>query len=349
MKFIELEFLIFFVVFVVGILLIDLLLVGKKSHKVEFKEALIWSIIWIGVGLSFSLFLKFFGELLHGISNIENLSLVCKKYMPYLKIDHENYIASVQLYRNNLTINYLSVYFIEKTLSVDNIFVMILILSSFSIPDKYHKKVLFWGILGAIIFRCLFIFVGSALIQKFEWILYIFGGILLYSAVKMFMKKEETDTQFSENRLNKFLIKILPLYPRIVRERFFLKKGRKIFITPLFLALISIEFADIIFAFDSVPAAFSVSRDPFIIFFANIFAIIGLRALFFLLASAVRKFHFLKPGVAILLIFVGIKLILHEWLENIHFKNTYSLYFILLVILSSILLSLLIPKNQLPE
>jgi len=225
---------------------------------------------------------------------------------------------------------------------------MMAILTAFSVRKADYKRVLFWGILGAIVMRCIFIFAGAALIYRFEWLLYVFGAYLLYVGVKMYLdRNKEIKIEPQHHPLVKFLSRWFKVYPRYVKDRFFIRKDRRIYMTPLFVVIIIIEFTDLIFALDSIPAIFAISKDPYIVFFSNIFAILGLRSLFFLLVKIVEKFHLLKIGVSILLVYVGIKLIFHGWLEHIGFKSVYSLYIILTVLLGSILLSLIIPKKVL--
>ncbi len=338
-----------FLVFVIALLMVDLLLVGRKAHVVSMKEATIWSIIWISVGMAFYFVMLYFSHLLHGIESKEELMEIANKYNPYLKLQSSEFSQMLHQYRKSQAINYISGYFIEKTLSIDNIFVMLMILQSFSVPEKDYKKVLFWGILGAIIMRFAFIFAGVALIRKFEWILYIFGAFLLYQGAKIIIKKDNDGKDPKDSPVFKFVSKHLRVHKEYTHDRFWFRDNGKLFFTPLFLVLVMIEFSDVIFAFDSIPAIFSVSRDPFVVFFSNVFAILGLRSLFFLVANMVNKFRFLKPGIGILLIFVGIKLTLHEKLKSWGFQPEYSLYFIGAVLVVSIVLSLLFPIKEKPE
>ncbi|NJO68248.1 MAG: TerC/Alx family metal homeostasis membrane protein, partial [Bacteroidetes bacterium] len=236
---------------------------------------------------------------------------------------------------------------IEYTLSMDNVFVIMMILGAFSVGKKYYKQVLFWGILGAIILRFIFIFAGAALIQKFEWVLYFFGAFLVYTGISIFINRNKDEKIEPKNHwLVKFLSRKFPLFPRYVRHRFFVKRNRKLYMTPLFVVLILIEFTDIVFALDSIPAIFAVTRDPYIVFFSNIFAIIGLRSLFFLLMRVVDLFHYLKIGISFLLVFVGFKLLAHGWLEQIGFKSVYSLYVILATLVICVILSLIYPVKS---
>lgn len=342
---IEIISLVVFLAFIFAVLLVDLLLVGRKVHVISTKEATIWSIIWISLGLLFYFVLLNFSHLLHGIDSMETLKAVAEKYNPYLEFRSDNFQGMLQEYQKSQAVNYVSGYFIEKTLSIDNIFVMLMILQSFSVPLKDYKKVLFWGILGAIVLRFIFIFAGVALVHKFEWILLLFGGFLLYQGIKILVTKDKAAGDPRDSKLIKFLSNHIRIHPDYSKDRFWFRKNGQLFFTPLFLVLIMIEFSDVIFAFDSIPAIFSVSMDPYIVFFSNVFAILGLRSLFFLVANMVNKFRFLKPGVAILLVFVGLKLIFHSKLKTWGFQPEYSLYFIAFIMVASIVFSMLFPKK----
>jgi tellurite resistance protein TerC len=328
-------------------LLLDLLLIGRKSHEVSAKEATIWSTVWIMLSLLFAVFLRYHAELVHGIENAEDLKQVIDKYSSHLVIDYGNFEESLTIFRKTTTINYLSGYLIEKSLSVDNLFVIMAILSAFSVKKIYYKQILFWGILGAIVMRFLFIFAGATLVNRFEWLLYIFGAYLIYAGTKMYLERnKEVKIEPQNHPLVKFLSKRMNVLGRYVKGHFFIVKDHKLFLTPLFVVLVIIEFTDLIFAMDSIPAIFAITRDPYIVFFSNIFAILGLRSLFFLLIKVVEKFYLLKAGISLLLVYVGLKLLLHEWLEHLGFKPEYSLYIILGVLTFSIVFSLLFPKHK---
>ncbi|MEL7586035.1 MAG: TerC/Alx family metal homeostasis membrane protein [Prolixibacteraceae bacterium] len=339
-----------FLVLIVIILMIDLLWVGRNVHVVSTKEAMIWSVVWIGLALCFYGFLHFYGHLLHGISTPEELADITSKYAPGLRFKTTGFESMLAEYRQYMSLSYLSGYFIEKTLSVDNIFVILLILRGFAVPLKDYKSVLFWGILGAIILRFIFIFAGSALIQKFEWILLVFGAFLVFQGGKILFSKDKNEKDPHDYAIVRYLSRHFNITKGYVNDRFMLRIDGKLFLTPLFVVLVLIEFTDLLFAMDSIPAVFSVSLDPFVVFFSNIYAIIGLRALFFLIANMVDKFRFLKIGVSILLVFVGLKLLLHGWLDEIGFTPAYSLYFIAFILIMSIVLSVVIPpKIQVSE
>ncbi len=334
-----------FVIFIAAVLILDLMVIGRHSHVVSVKEATVWSIIWVGVSLAFFVFLRLGGEVVHGIHDFDTLREVSKQYLAHLSFDNMTYEQALEQYRINTSINFLSGYLIEKTLSVDNIFVILLILKSFSVAPENYKPVLFWGVLGAIILRCIFIFAGAAIINRFEWVLYVFGAYLVYAGVKMFLDRNKDEKMEPKDHfLVKYLSRHFKVHQEFEGQKFRIKKNGIWYITPLFIILVLIEFTDVIFALDSIPAIFGISRDPYIVFFSNIFAILGLRALFFLLIKVIDMFHFLVPGIALLLVFVGFKLIFAEWLHHIGFKSLYSLYFILTVLVGSVVLSMVFPK-----
>lgn len=342
----EVLFLIIFSASIISILVFDLLVVGRNKHIISFKESLIWTGVWVGCALLFYVFILFHGEKFHGITNMSDLIEIRDKYAEHLNFSLDNFQQNLEIYRKNMGMEYLTGYLIEYTLSMDNVFVIMTILSAFAVNKKYYKQVLFWGILGAIILRFIFIFAGAALIQKFEWILYVFGAFLVYTGINIFINRNKDEKiEPQKHWLVKFLSKRFPLFPRYVRHRFFVSRERKLYMTPLFVVLLLIEFTDIIFALDSIPAIFAVTRDPYIVFFSNIFAIIGLRSLFFLLMRVVDLFHYLKIGISFLLVFVGFKLLAHGWLEHIGFKSVYSLYIILATLVICIALSIIFPPK----
>ena len=313
----EILFLGGFVVFIAAILVLDMLVIDRKAHVVSIKEAGTWTAIWIGLALLFSVFLWFHGDMVHGIENMQDLQAVAARYAAHLKLDASDFEASLQQYRHYMTISYISGYLIEKTLSVDNLFVMMMmIFTSFGVGKNEYQHVLNWGILGAIVLRFIFIFLGAAIISRFDWILLVFGALLIYSGVKMYVnrnKKEEINVE--KHPLVKFLTKTGRMYPKFMGDKFFVREAGKWLLTPLFVTVLVIEFSDLIFAFDSIPAVFSVSLDPYVVFFSNIFAILGLRAMFFLLAAIADKFRYLKTGVCVLLVFIGVKMLIHKYFE----------------------------------
>lgn len=334
-----------FLLLIILVLMIDLLVVGRHSHVVSTKEALGWSAVWFTLSMGFYVFLKFFGHMLHGIETPAELSDVVSRYAPEIKFRMTDFEGMLREYRNHMSMSYLAGYFIEQTLSIDNVFVMLLILQGFSVPQKNYKTVLFWGVLGAIVLRFIFIFAGAALIQRFDWILYVFGAFLVFQGTKILVKKDDAKKDPHDSAIVKFLSRYLNISKEYHGDKFAFKLKGKVFFTPLMLVLVMVEFTDVVFALDSIPAVFSVSLDPFVVFFSNIFAIIGLRSLFFLLANLVDKFRFLNIGVSVLLIFVGLKLLAHSWLVEIGFKSSYSLYFIAATLVLSIVFSVLFPEK----
>lgn len=340
----EILFLGGFVVFIAAILVLDMLVIDRKAHVVSIKEAGTWTGVWIGLALLFSVFLWFHGDMVHGIENMQDLQAVAARYAAHLKLDASDFEASLQQYRHYMTISYISGYLIEKTLSVDNLFVMMMIFTSFGVGKNEYQHVLNWGILGAIVLRFIFIFLGAAIISRFDWILLVFGALLIYSGIKMYVnrnKKEEINVE--KHPLVKFLTKTGRMYPKFMGDKFFVREAGKWLLTPLFVTVLVIEFSDLIFAFDSIPAVFSVSLDPYVVFFSNIFAILGLRAMFFLLAAIADKFRYLKTGVCVLLVFIGVKMLIHKYFE---IDAIASLLFIIAVLIISIGASLIIPQKK---
>jgi tellurite resistance protein TerC len=335
-----------FLILIIFVLMIDLLVVGRNSHVVSTKEALGWTSVWVALAMGFYVFLRFYGHLLHGIETPEHLAEVVRQYAPELKFTSSDFASMLSEYRNHMSMSYLAGYFIEQTLSIDNVFVILLILQGFAVPQKNYKTVLFWGVLGAIILRFIFIFAGAALIHQFEWILYIFGAFLVFQGLKILLKKEGEHKDPHDSVIVKFLSRYLNISKEYHGDRFALNYHGKVVFTPLMLVLVLVEFTDVIFALDSIPAVFSVSLDPYVVFYSNIFAIIGLRSLFFLLANMVDKFRFLNVGVSILLIFVGIKLLAKDFLVEIGFKSSYSLIFIALTLILSVVFSVIIPEKK---
>jgi len=308
-----------------------------------------WSVLWISLAIGFFFFIKTYGELIHGIGNNNDLKHVVEKYEQPVQVDMKNsFEKNLSIYNENLSLEYITGYLIEYALSIDNVFVILLIFLSFGVQQKYYHRVLFWGILGAIIMRFLFIFISSAIIQKFEWVLYIFGAFLIFTGIKMFLTRKDNDKIDTENHpVVKFAAKNFPVYSRVVRQHFFIRKNKRWLVTPLFVVLLVIEFSDVVFAVDSVPAIFSVTKDPFIVFFSNIFAILGLRSLFFLVMNMFNYFYYLKDGLSVLLTFIGLKMVIAQYPLHIHIPTNVSLYIILGILSMSILASVLFPpKNK---
>jgi tellurite resistance protein TerC len=287
-----------FAAIVTVLLAIDLFVVQRDTHAVSIKEAAIWSAIWIGVAVLFGLFIPQFHQ-----------------------GDGGNPVAE-----------YFAGYLIEKSLSVDNVFVFVLIFSAFSVPRELQHRVLFYGVLGAIVMRTILIFTGAALIERFHWVLYVFGAFLLYLAWKTWRGRNEQH-DVTQSAIMRRLLRHVPATDDYRGEHFFFKENGRRLVTPLFVVLLFVEFSDLIFAVDSIPAIFAVTRDPFIVLTSNIFAILGLRSLYFLLAGAADKLRYLQAGLAVILGFVGVKL-LTEGIEGIWHPNPLQSLAIILVILT---------------
>jgi tellurite resistance protein TerC len=310
---INLYFWIGFHIFIFLMLALDLGVFHKKTHKVPVKEAIIWSAVWISLAILFS---------------------ICIHLFIYPDPDLGKTKA----------LEFLTGYVIEYSLSVDNIFVFILIFSYFKVDDRYQHKVLFWGILGALIMRAIFIFAGVALINRFHWIVIIFGLFLVFTGIRM-MFQREAPADPEKNPIVRFFRKFLPVTHEFHGDRLFIKQNRRIYATPLFLVLVVIETSDLIFAVDSIPAILAISKDTFIVYTSNIFAILGLRSLYFAVAGIMGYFRYLKIGLAFVLTFVGLKMLLAFF----HFEIpiVLSLVIIISILLISILSSLFIkPKEE---
>lgn len=298
--------LILFGIVIVAFLIIDLGFFNKKAHKIEPRSALIQSLFWIGISFGFAfLVLLFMGR--------------------------------------ESAVEFMSAYVTEKMLSVDNLFVIMLIFNFFKIEEKYHHKVLFWGILGAILFRGIFILIGSYVIQQFHSVLYIFGIILVFTGFKLFFDKKEEHVDFEQSKFVKFVRKYLPFSKSYHSGNFIVRENGKLYFTVLFLIVLLVEATDIVFAIDSIPAAFAITQNSFIVFTSNIFAVMGLRALFFLLESVLHRFHHLQKGLAFVLVFVGAKMLLD--IVDIHISSLVSFALIILVFALSLALSVVFPKK----
>ena len=300
---------ILFYVLVLIMLAIDLKSFGRKGqHEVSVSEALKMTAVWIGVSLIFC--------------------------------------GGIWLYEGNeKAMEFLAGYLIEKSLSMDNLFVFLMLFSFFGIQRKYQHEVLFWGIFGALVLRSIFIFAGTAIIHQFEWILGVFGAFLIYTGIKMFNHQDNEQVDPSKNIFVRLFKKFFPVTDQMHDDKFFITENGKRLATPLFIALLVIETTDVAFAVDSIPAVFSVSRDPFIVLTSNVFAILGLRALYFALAAVAKYFTYLKYGLGIILSFVGIKMLL-EVIWDIEVPTPYSLVFIFSVLVLSMGLSYIISNRH---
>lgn len=333
-------------VFITFMLALDLGVFHKKDHVIRVKEAAIWTCIWVLMAMGMALLIRIHAEWIHGISGIDDLLAYVNGTDLARQIAGLDYGSALTVYRKEMASQFLAGYFLEESLSIDNIFVMIMIFASFGIEKQYYHRVLFWGILGAIVLRFIFIFALGAMVERFSWILAIFGVILIYSGIKMFRNKSDEKIDTANHPVVKFAAKHFRVTPNTDGHNFFTKIDGKNFMTPLFLVLLVIEFSDIIFAVDSIPAVFSVTTDTFIVFFSNIFAIMGLRSLFFLMSNVTDKFWMLKYGLGILLCFIGFKMIGHEFF-GLSISTMASLLIILGILVFSIAGSLLItPKTR---
>ncbi len=294
-----------FNVFVLAMLALDLGVFHRQAHVVALRESLTWTGVWVGLALVFNL----------GVWH---------------------YAGSTK------ALEFFTGYLIEKSLSVDNVFVFALLFSYFAVPSLFQHKVLFWGILGALIMRAIMIAAGAALIAKFAWIICVFGGFLILTGIKMIVKREE-EIHPERNPVVKWFKRLMPVTPDYRGDKFFVRENGTRMATPLFMVLLLVEIFDLIFAVDSIPAIFAVTKDPFIVYTSNVFAILGLRSLYFALAGVIDKFHYLKIGLGVVLTFVGVKMILAHTAWKI--DTLVSLGVILAILTVSVVWSLLKPKK----
>jgi tellurite resistance protein TerC len=294
-----------FNVFVLAMLALDLGVFHRKAHVVSFKESITWTVVWVTLALLFN------GGVWH-------------------------------FYGSQKALEFFTGYLIEKSLSVDNVFVFVLLFSYFAVPPLYQHKVLFWGILGALIMRAIMIVLGAALITKFTWIIYVFGGFLILTGIKMVVKREE-EIHPERNPVVRWFKKLMPVTSDYRGDKFFVRENGVRAATPLFVVLLLVEFSDLIFAVDSIPAIFAVTTDAFIVYTSNVFAILGLRSLYFALAGVMDKFHYLKIGLGVVLSFVGVKMLLAHTAWKI--PILWSLGVIVLILAVSVVVSLLRPRK----
>ena len=294
-----------FNLFVLLMLALDLGVFHRKTHEVNVKEALIWSFVWFALAMVFN----------YGVYH----------YMGKVK-----------------ALEFFTGYVLEKSLSVDNIFVFILVFSFFKVPSLYQHKILFWGILGALVMRVILIFSGVALLTKFHWLIYVFGAFLVFTGIKMLLQKD-SHVAPDKNILVRLFKKIYPVTNDYHGDKFFVKIDAKKFATPMFVVLLVIEFTDLVFAVDSIPAILAITNDTFIVYTSNVFAILGLRSLYFALSGVMKYFRFLKVGLSVILVFVGIKMIIVDFFK---FPIMLSLGIIISILLISVLASLIKPKEE---
>ncbi len=294
-----------FNLFVLAMLGLDLGVFHRKSHRVSVREALTWTGVWITLAMAFNVFIYYY-------------------------------------FGKDKAIEYFTGYLIEKSLSVDNIFVIIMIFSYFQVPDEYQHKVLFWGILGALVMRILFILSGIELIHRFHWLIYIFGGFLIITGIRMIFAGE-SKLEPEKNPIVNFARMVLPFTINFEGDKFFVKREGRNWATPLFLVVILIEATDLIFAVDSIPAILAISDDPFIVYTSNVFAILGLRSLYFALSGIEKYFHFLKYGLAVILMFVGIKMCVTDIYK---IPTEISLIVIIATLIVAMVASIVYPKKK---
>ena len=295
-----------FSLFILTMLSLDLGLFNRKAHTIKYREAWIWSAAWVSLASVFAALVFYYQGRTRGLEFVTG-------------------------------------YLIELSLSVDNLFVFLLIFSYFKVPAKFQHRVLFWGVMGALVMRLTMIFVGAALIQRFHWIIYIFGGFLVYTGIKMF-RQEEIDIKPDQNPLVRFVTRFLPISKSYDGEKFFTTVNGKKTGTLLLLVLMVVEVTDLVFAVDSIPAIFAITTNTFIVYTSNVFAILGLRSMYFLLAGVVEKFRYLRYGLAIVLTFIGVKMLVTAigW----HIPIWFSLIFVATVLLGSVAASLLFPPSD---
>jgi tellurite resistance protein TerC len=344
----ELIFVSGFIVFILVMLALDLGLFSDPEKPVSTKKAALMSVVWIAFALGFYTLIYNYGHFLHHVNNYASLKQVNIDNFHHLPLNPNDFAGGIKAYNKNLAMEFITGYVVEYALSVDNIFVIVLIFTAFAVEPKHYHKVLFWGIIGAIIMRFTFIFVGATLISQFHWVLYLFGAFLVYTGVMMYVNKDKEEKVDPENHaIVKLASRFFAVHPHFSGNRFFVRIDHKKYITPLFLVLLIIEVTDLVFAVDSIPAIFSVTKDPYIVFFSNIFAILGLRSMFFLLVNIIDKFHYLKIGLAALLTFIGLKMLAAEYVDRIGLDTTNSLLVILAILVISVVASLLFPKKEL--
>lgn len=299
---------------VLALIAVDLLVFHRRARQTSLKEAAVWSAVWVGLSLTFSLFVfRFMGK--------------------------------------NSGLEFLAGYLIEYALSIDNIFVFVLIFGYFRIPMEYQRRVLLWGIMGALILRGAMIAAGAVLVSRFEWILYLFGAFLVFTGLRMALQKAEDQYDPEDNPVLRLVRRVIPVTSEYHGQNFFVRLPDesgvvRLMATPLFIVLILVETTDVIFATDSIPAIFAVTRDPFIVYTSNVCAVLGLRALYFLLAGIVDKFHYLKVGLSIVLIFIGLKMLGESF---VHIPIAVSLGVVALILMSSVIASLRWPRHDLPS
>ncbi len=308
-------FWILFNLFVVTLLALDLGVFHRRQHVVGFREAIGWTLVWISLAAGFAVLIHFFGNTMVGGSSRPN---------------------------SELSLEFITGYLIEQSLSVDNLFVFLLIFRYFQVPRSLQHNVLFWGILGALVMRAIFIVAGITLLNRFHWFIYIFGAILIYSGIKLFRQKDQ-EINPETNLVLRGFRKLFPVTKGFEGSKFFVRRGLVRYATPLAVVLIVVETTDLLFATDSIPAVLAVTREPFIVYTSNVFAILGLRSLYFALAGMIEVFHFLHYGLSLILVLIGVKMLASSYLQ---IPIGVALGMVAGVLLISILLSLLFPIRK---
>jgi tellurite resistance protein TerC len=319
-----------FTAFVLAMLALDLGVFHREAHAVTFKESAVWSVVWVSLALLFNLLLWWYCE---GKFARDPRLLAIPGFVP-------------EVAARNAALEFLTGFVVEKSLAVDNIFVFVVVFNFFGIPARYQHRVLFFGILGALIFRVIFIALGAVLMQ-YHWVVVLFGVFLILTGLKILLAGEKP-LDPGRNPVIRLLRRFLRVTPQLEGQRFFLRQDGRLHATPLFVALVFLELSDIVFAVDSVPAIFAITKEPLLVFTSNIFAILGLRAMYFLLAGVVHKFRYLKYGLGLVLVFVGLKMV---WLNAAFggkFPITWSLGIIAGIIGASVAVSLLVPERKAP-
>jgi tellurite resistance protein TerC len=301
----------FFFVLIFGLLALDLGVFNRREHRIGLREAFFWSVVWTVIALIFNYWI--------------------------------HYRFGAQPGLGKIGLEFLTAYVIERSLSFDNIFVFIVIFNYFAVPAEHQHRVLFWGILGALISRGAFIYMGAELLERYAWMIFVFGGFLVYTGVKILVQKE-TEVHPERNPVVKLFQRFVPLTARYHGKRFFVREDGRFKATPLMLVLVVVEATDVVFAVDSIPAVFGITDNIFIVFTSNIFAILGLRALYFLLAGLMHKFRYLGFGLGLVLVFVGAKMVLHKWAEE-YVPVELSLGIVLTILTVAIVVSLLRPSS----
>jgi tellurite resistance protein TerC len=304
-----------FNIFVIAMLVLDLGVLNRKAHVIKFREALGWTAVWVSLAGIFALLVYFYGHMFVGHAARSN---------------------------RVLTLEFITGYVVEESLSVDNLFVFLLIFRYFKVPGHFQHKVLFWGIVGALIMRGVFIFAGISLINRFHWVIYVFGGFLVVMGIRLF-SASESQVHPEKNPVVRFARKYVRLTPNYVGGNFFVRQDRLRYATPLFLVLLVVETTDIAFAVDSIPAILAITREPFIVYTSNVFAILGLRSLYFALAGMMDLFHFLHYGLAVILVFIGGKMLASHWFE---LPITWALATVIGVLVLSVGVSVAFPVKE---